>query len=202
MRPGEVLNHPQFGTRITFLRTAEESEGGLIEWETVYKAHRGKEGGNIPHFHVTFVEQYQILEGTAAYELEGEERHAHAGEIVAIPRGAVHRNVWNAGEAEMRFRTHIEMNPPNLRAARFFQDIIETSYGLAREGKVNADGLPKSYLHTAMLAQGFQPESWLAGIPIPIQRVVIGALAALGRARGYRIRYPQYTTDNRTSEPA
>lgn len=192
MRPGQVLTHPLFGTRLTFLHTAEETEGRLLEWELIYKAHRGKEGGNIPHFHVTFVEQYEVLEGLAAYDLGGEERQAPAGAHVEIPRGAVHRNLWNAGDADLRFRTHIEMNPPNLRAALFFQDFIETLFGLAREGKVNADGLPKSVLHTAVLVQGFQPETWIAGIPIPIQRVLIGTLAALGRARGYQTRYPQY----------
>jgi mannose-6-phosphate isomerase-like protein (cupin superfamily) len=192
MRPGQVLTHPLFGTRLTFLRTAAETEGRLLEWETLYKAHRGKESGNIPHFHVTFVEQYEVLEGTAAYELKGEERQAGAGAHVEIPRGAVHRNLWNASDADLRLRTHIEMNPPNLRAALFIEDFFETLYGLARDGKVNAEGLPKSYLHTALLVQGFQPETWVAGSPIPIQRVLTGTLAALGRARGYRTKYPQY----------
>lgn len=192
MRPGQVLIHPIFGTRITFLHTAEETEGRLLEWELIYKPGRGKEGGNIPHLHLTYVEQYEVLEGTAAYELEGEQRQVRAGAFVAIPRGAVHRNLWNTGDGDLRFRTHIELDPPNLRAALFFQDFIETLFGLARDGQVNADGLPKSFLHTAVLVQGFQPETWVAGIPIPIERVLIGAVAALGRARGYRTKYAQY----------
>jgi hypothetical protein len=79
-----------------------------------------------------------------------------------------------------------------LSALLFIEDFFETLYGLARAGKVNAEGLPKSYLHTAVLVQRFQPETWVAGIPIPIERVLIGTLAALGRARGYRKKYPQY----------
>jgi mannose-6-phosphate isomerase-like protein (cupin superfamily) len=192
MRPGQVLTHPLFGTRLTFLRTAAETDGRLLEWETLYKAHRGTESGNIPHFHVTFVEQYEVLEGTATYELRGDERQARAGARVEIPLGVVHRNLWNASAADLRLRTHIEMNPPNLRALRFIEDFFETLYGLARDGKVDANGLPKSVLHTAVLVQGFQPETWVAGSPIPIQRVLLGTLAALGRARGYRTQYPQY----------
>jgi|SRR5581483_3748138 len=192
MRPGQVLTHPLFGTRLTFLHTAAETEGRLLEWETLYKAQRGKESGNIPHLHLTFVEQYDVLEGTAGYELKGEERQARAGAHVEIPRGAVHRNLWNASDVDLRLRTHIEMNPPNLRAAHFIEDFFETLYGLAREGKVNAEGLPKSVLHTALLVQGFQPETWVAGSPIPVQRAMIGTLAALARARGYRTKYPQY----------
>src|SRR5262245_19661345 len=114
MRPGQVLTHPVFGTRLTFLHTAAETDGRLTAWETVYKAHRGKESGNIPHYHVTFVEQYEVLEGTAAYELNGEERQARADAQVEIPRGAVHRNLWNACDAALRLRTRLEMNPPNL----------------------------------------------------------------------------------------
>src|SRR5258708_35607123 len=137
MRPGQILTHPLFGTQLTFLRTAAETEGHLLEWETLYKAHRGKESGNTPHFHVTFVEQYKVLEGTAAYELKGDERQAGAGAHVEIPLGAAHRNLWNASAADLRLRTHIEMNPPNLRALRFIEDFFETLYGLARDGKVN-----------------------------------------------------------------
>jgi len=151
IRPGQVLTHPLFGTRLTFLRTATETEGRLLEWETLYKAHRGKESGNIPHFHVTFVEQYEVLEGTAGYELEGDERQAHAGAHVEIPCGAAHRNFWNASAADLRLVTHIEMNPPNTRALLYIEAFFETLYGLAREGKVNADGLPKSFLHTILL---------------------------------------------------
>lgn len=192
IRPGQVLTHPLFGTRLTFLHTAAETGGRLLEWETLYKPHRGKESGNIPHFHVTFVEQYEVLKGTAGFELKGEERQARAGTHVEIPIGTSHRNLWNASTDDVLFRTHIEMNPPNLRPLLFIETFFETLYGLARDGQVGADGLPRSYLHTALLVQGFEPDTWTAGSPIPIQRVVIGTLAAVGRLRGYRTQYPQY----------
>lgn len=192
IRPGQVLTHPQFGTQLTFLHTAAETEGRLLEWDTLYKAHRGKESGNIAHLHLTFVEQSEVLEGTAGYELKGEERQARVGEHVEIPRGAAHCNLWNASAADMRFRTHIEVNPPNLRPLLYIQDSFETLYGLAREGKLDSNGLPKSILQYALLAQGFQPDTWVAGSPIPLQRVLMGTLATLARARGYRTRYPQY----------
>lgn len=196
MQPGQILIHPLFGTRLMFLHTAEETDGRLLEWETVYKARRGQESGNIPHFHLTFVEQYDVLEGTAAYELHGEERQAQAGAHVEIPRSAIHRNLWNASDADLHLRTHIEMDPPNVRAALFIEDFFETLYGLAREGKANAEGLPKSFLHTALLVHAFQPETWVADSPILVQRVLGGTLAALAWARGYRYKYPQY--DNPT----
>lgn len=192
IRPGQVLVHPMFGTVLTFKHTGVETGGRLLEWETVYKAYRGKESGNNPHFHATFVEQYDVLEGTAAYLLNGKERQAHTGEHVAIPQGAVHRNLWNASADDLRLGTRLEMDPPNLHATQFVEDFFETLYGLAREGKANAEGLPKSLLHTTLLLYGFQPETYLAGIPIPLQRTGIGALAAIARARGYRTHYPQY----------
>jgi len=42
----------------------------------------------------------------------------------------------------LRIRTHLEMNPPNMPAMQYIEDFFETLYGLARDGKVNADGLP------------------------------------------------------------
>lgn len=142
IRPGQVLTHPLFGTRLTFLHTGAETGGRLLEWETLYRAYRGKESGNIPHFHVTFVEQYDVLEGTAGYELKGVEQRARGGEHVEIPLGAAHRNLYNASADDLRLRTHLEMDPPNLRALQFIEDFFQTLYGLARDGQVNQDGLP------------------------------------------------------------
>src|SRR5262245_51320224 len=110
IRPGQTLVHPLFGTQLTFLHTGAETGGRLLEWETLYRSYRGKESGNTPHFHVTFVERYDVLEGTAGYELKGTEQRARAGELVEIPLGAVHRNLWNATADDLRIRTRLEMN--------------------------------------------------------------------------------------------
>lgn len=201
IRPGQVLIHPLFGTRLTFMHTGAETGGRLLDWETVYKAYRGKESGNNPHFHATFVEQYDVLEGTAGYELHGTERQVPAGGQVKIPLGAAHRNFWNASANDVRFITRLEMDPPNLHATQYIVDFFETLYGLARDGKVNSEGLPKSFLHTILLVYGFQPETFLAGIPIPLQRTLIRAVAGLARARGYRTHYPQYDVELKAAGP-
>jgi len=67
---------------------------------------------------------------------------------------------------------------------------LETLYALAQQGKVEKNGLPKNFLQTVVVAQAIQPATYVAGLPVVIQRPLFAALAAYGRARGYKAYYP------------
>jgi hypothetical protein len=65
---------------------------------------------------------------------------------------------------------------------------IETLLHLAQRGQVNRNGLPNP-LQLAVLLRSMQPNTYLAGLPVAVQRAVFGLLAAGGRAMGYRASY-------------
>jgi len=75
-----------------------------------------------------------------------------------------------------------------VRIEQFF----ETLYGLGQDGKVNQDGMPNP-LQFALILKKFQPHAYVAGIPIPVQHLLFGILAGIGRVMGYRATYPQYS---------
>jgi mannose-6-phosphate isomerase-like protein (cupin superfamily) len=52
--------------------------------------------------HLTFDERFEIVEGQAAYVVNGEERFARAGATVVIPRRVAHLNPYNASDAPTR----------------------------------------------------------------------------------------------------
>jgi hypothetical protein len=69
-----------------------------------------------------------------------------------------------------------------LRPARNFEKALRIAYGLASDGKVTAKAVPKSIWHLALLFQ--LGESYLPGLPLPIQRGMFGALAGMARLLG------------------
>src|SRR5262245_20491493 len=70
--PGQVVTDPVTGTRIAVLKTSVESGGKLLQFEETYPPGRGKEA-NAPHLHLSFDERFEIVEGRAAYVLNGAE---------------------------------------------------------------------------------------------------------------------------------
>jgi quercetin dioxygenase-like cupin family protein len=137
-------------------------------------------GGSAPpkHFHPDQDERFEVLEGTLTARVDGEQRELHAGDVLDIPRGAVHQ-MWNAGDVPARasWRT-----APAGRTGEWFAAID----GLRRSGRVGRDGMPGPLAFGAYLTE-FSDVFRLAG-PQPLLRPLLAGLGALGRAKGYRPR--------------
>lgn len=188
--PGQVLTDPGSQTRLIVQRTARDTAGRALEVEVFYPPGRGKEA-NQPHFHQSFEEDFEVISGVATYKLGGLERTAKAGERLSIPRGAVHLNPWNAGSEVLRLRQFIELDSPDRRTLEAFEDLFETLFGLAGEGKIGARGQPR-FWQAAVLLRSLQPSSYAAGIPIPLQRGLLALLSGIGRTLGYSSRYARF----------
>ena len=67
--------------------------------------------------------------------------------------------------------------------------MIETLFGLAREGHVNKRGMPDP-LQLALFATEFSDVAVFRKPPAAVQRVLFGALAPIARRRGHRAPYP------------
>src|SRR5215210_330466 len=91
---------------------------------------------------------------------------------------------WNAGGEEAR--VIVAVSP-----ARFEEAILNT-FGLARDGKTNARGMP-DLLQVALLAREFEDVLYYTSPPRPVQKLLCAVLAPLARLLGYRGSYPEYT---------
>jgi mannose-6-phosphate isomerase-like protein (cupin superfamily) len=140
-------------------------------------------GGRVPvdHIHARQEERFEVISGTARVRVGKTVRDLTAGESVAVPPGTVHR-VWN--ETDEDVRVLVEFRP-----AMNTESLFEAICALARDGKVDRRGLPNP-LRMAVVARALRDETYLAGIPIPVQRLGIAALAPLGRFLGYKARHP------------
>ncbi len=80
-----------------------------------------------PHSHDGFEETAYGLEGVTTFTVEGRQRDLHPGEVVFIPRGAVH-GFENRGPADARFLAIIT---PALFGPSYFKELAEILAGAA-----------------------------------------------------------------------
>jgi quercetin dioxygenase-like cupin family protein len=109
---GQTVVNAATGERVTFVRTAADTGGELLELELVWP----RPGQRAPaHVHPEMEERYEVLEGTAAFRIGGEERAAGPGEVVAVPPGTTHL-AWNPTDHPVRLKVEFR---PALRWEEF-----------------------------------------------------------------------------------
>jgi len=134
------------------------------------------------HRHPALVERFTVLEGELTVKRDGRTSVLREGESASIEPNVWH-DWWNAAENDARVR--VEVTPGER-----FAHMIETLFGLARLGHVNAKGMPDP-LQLALFAREFEDVLVFRRPPRPLQRALFAALAPVARRRGYRATYPQ-----------
>jgi mannose-6-phosphate isomerase-like protein (cupin superfamily)/uncharacterized protein YndB with AHSA1/START domain len=180
-RAGDVLENPATGDRLVFLRTAVETGGELLEYELEFVP-RGFAIRD--HLHPRQAERHEILEGSLGIVVAGRERRLGPGDVEDVPVATQHR-IFSTQDEPLKARFA-------LRPALESEVLLETLFGLARDGKVDAKGNP-SPLQLAVIFSEFAELGRPPKPPAAVQRALFAPLAALGRVRGYQARYPQYT---------
>ena len=118
----EVVNSAT-GERVTFVRTAAETGGELLEMEDVWTR---PDHATAPHVHPGMAETWEILSGRARFLIGDDERLAEPGDVVVAPPGVVHQ-AWNESGGETRLR--ITMRPA-LRWEEFVRRMFADPAGI------------------------------------------------------------------------
>lgn len=123
-----------------------------------------------------------VVSGRLGLRVNGVEHVLEPGDVVVAQAGAPHA-AWNAGSEEVHALVDFR---PALRTETAF----ETLAGLAQDGMTASAGAPKNPFRLALVLRHFEDEIYLARPPLAVQRVLLGAVAAVGRLLGYRPEYP------------
>jgi mannose-6-phosphate isomerase-like protein (cupin superfamily) len=129
------------------------------------------------HVHPYQSESFQVLEGRVGMKVGGFNVELGTGEGVTVLPGTAHK-FWNAGDGQARFTCEV-------RPAGAFEQLIETMFGLAANGKTSKKGMPNP-LRLAVIARHHIDDVRLPAIPHALQRAALAMGAPLGRALGYR----------------
>src|SRR5665809_49012 len=143
---GQVLDNPISGERITFRKTAADTDGELLVIDLELSP-----DGQVPgsHVHPNQEERFEVLSGVVKFRRGLKTVVGRAGDIVVVPPGAIHR-FTNGGSEPARVRIEVR---PALR----MEELFETAVALAREGRTNRRGMPHP-LDLALFMSKFDAE--------------------------------------------
>ncbi len=177
---GDEIVNPVTGHRIIFRKTAQETNGELLQMD--WFGRPGWKAGPV-HVHSWQEERFEVLSGTLGSHVAGIERSHKPGNTVVVPAGVKH-TAWNEGDEEVH--ALVEFRPASLRS----ETMLETVFGLAQDGKLNRAGIPNNPFRLALIVHDYEDQIYLGQPPLAVQRVLFGALASIGRLLGYRAEYP------------
>jgi quercetin dioxygenase-like cupin family protein len=178
IEPGEILENPVTRERAVIIELPwQNPEGRAVAEMTALPGARvvGE------HLHPGIHESFSVLKGELTVVRDGQRSRLRAGESAHIEPGVWHD--W-FNQADVDAVVRVEVTPGER-----FAHMIETLFGLAREGHVNGKGMP-DLLQLALTAQEFSDVIVFRKPPPGVQRVVFGALGPIARRRGYRATYP------------
>jgi quercetin dioxygenase-like cupin family protein len=125
----------------TFLQTSAATNGAC----TVLELEVAPGGGNMLHYHTTFAEHFTVVSGEFGVQIGKETFTLKPDEAATVPPLVLHRWYNNTGDTAI---VRVELRPGHTG----FERTLQMSYGLANDGLVNQQGLPKNIVHLAILA--------------------------------------------------
>jgi mannose-6-phosphate isomerase-like protein (cupin superfamily) len=174
---GDVIENPVTGERLVFRQTSRETNGEAVVLEAYVKANGFVAAA---HVHPHQEERFQVLRGTVGFRVGRKKLLAGPGQRVTVPAGTAHK-FWNAGDDEVHFVCEV-------RPALQFEQLIETMFGLANDGKTNKKGMPNP-LRLAVIARAHFEDVRLPFPPAWMQRAGLALGSPLGRLLGYEPTY-------------
>jgi mannose-6-phosphate isomerase-like protein (cupin superfamily) len=177
IRTGQTIENPVAGERLIFHKTSRDTNGEYVKVETILQP-----GATVAaaHVHPYQTERFAVLEGTVGMKIGRKRVEVGPGAIVTVDAGTPHK-FWNAGDGEARFVCIV-------RPAGEFEQLIETMFGLAADGKTSRKGMPNP-LRLAVIARHHFDDVRLPAIPHALQRAALALGAPLGLALGYGATY-------------
>jgi mannose-6-phosphate isomerase-like protein (cupin superfamily) len=186
-RSGDTIVNPVTGERIIYRKTAAETNGQLLQFDYFMKPH-SKGLATIAHTQPKLEQRMEVLEGTMTYTMGRNKvkKTLSKGEKVTIPRDVTH-SLWNESSEELHILD--EYSPP-LNIQKFF----ETMYGLARDGKVNRNGLP-NLLQISLQASFYTNEVGAGSSSQKFLFAVSRLFVPIAKGRGYEPWYSKYNSE-------
>jgi mannose-6-phosphate isomerase-like protein (cupin superfamily) len=174
-RVGKVLDEGL--EQIEFLATAASTGGELVKCRVRVAPARP---ARPEHSHPRLEERFFVEQGVLGYILGTERLEANAGDSVIVPPATNH-TFWNGGPDQLIV---VSETRPALR----FEDFVETIHVLIRDGRLRAGGKRPNPLLIAVVATAYRDE-WRLSRLSPLARLLLPAMAFLGRRVGYRSHY-------------
>ena len=177
-RAGQVFVSKSEGFRQTVLKR----EGGLVWLELVLEPHAP---GPPEHIHTSFPENFIVVEGTLSLLVNGEKKSLHPGESLLVAPGTPHKP-FNETDSRVVVKGPLT---PEYGIPEQFTVFLTQAYGFFDESESNSQP-PKALLQMSRFSPKY--DTWLASLPVPLQKFVFFVIGPTARVLGYRTYYEKY----------
>ena len=174
---GDIITNPVTGERMTFLKTSAQTGGEYVLVEVTVEPNGFVASA---HLHPKQTERFEVLAGELEFKVGRETITAGPGDVVVVEPGTAHR-FRNVGDIVARFTCEV-------RPALQFEQLLETMFALAVDGKTNKKGLPNP-LHLAVIANAHFDDVRLPFPPVWMQRAGLALGAPIGKLIGFTPTY-------------
>jgi len=174
---GQTLRNEVTGETLVFRTTAAETDGASVVVEAFVEPDGAVAAA---HVHPAQEERFEILAGEVEFKLGKNTIVAKPGDRILVPAGTPHK-FRNVGAETAHFVC--EVSP-----ALGFEQLLETMFSLAADGKVNRKGMPNP-LRLAVIARHHFGDVRLPFPPAWLQRLGLAMGAPLGRLLGFEAIY-------------
>ncbi len=178
--PGKKISNRQSGQSILFLQTAKDTEGQLLEMETVYSPLSNEPA---PHFHPYQDELFTVVSGELTVRINGSTTTLTPGQQIKIPRNTIH-SMWNHS-------SRLTVVNWKVMPALETEEFLENAMGLAHDGKINNNGMP-TLLQVALMAKRYEAEFRLAKPSLLVQKLLFTVLQPFALLAGLKPSYKKY----------
>ncbi len=178
---GQSIENKKTGEKIIWRETAKDTNGQRLVFDFEVAPL-----GKLPaiHFHPNQVETFQVHKGNFVINLNGKHINLKAGDQFSIEKGIPHQ-WWNESPTEPAQMT--VTFEPALNTETF----LEQFYGLGNADKTRSDGTP-SFLQIMAMANEY--ELYIAGPPLPIQKLLSFVVGGFARLIGFKKYYPEFSS--------
>ena len=173
-----MIHNPVTGEQLRFVKTARDTGGEAVVVEVDVEPH-----GFVAAAHVHPHQDRDASRSSTARSASGRQARAieaRPGDVVVVEPGTAHK-FWNVGDERAVFVTEV-------RPALQFEQLIETMFSLAADGKTNRKGMPNP-LRLAVIARAHFDDVRLPFPPAWIQRAGLAMGAPVGQLLGYGATY-------------
>jgi quercetin dioxygenase-like cupin family protein len=177
---GQIITNPINGDTYEYVETAKDTNGERVTMKATIKT----KGQLVPnHYHVYQDETFEVVSGNLTIWLGGNEKTLSAGEKLTLPKNIAHNHYNNSNIPVSYIHT--------VTPALDFDYLIENLVGLAADGKSKHGkfGLVQELVTLKYL----DSKTFLADIPLKVQKILMNIVAPIGRLMGYRAIYKKYS---------
>ncbi|MEA2383034.1 MAG: hypothetical protein QOH72_3005 [Solirubrobacteraceae bacterium] len=169
-KSGELLEIPELGIQVRFVRTAADTGGEACEFEV-----SGRPRGFLTqaHIHATQTERLEPVSGSMKVVMDGRSYALNPGDGQTVPPGTAHTQVpMGTGAGTVRI-THTPAGDT--------EGFLEKVAGFSRDGRILKGGWPRPTA-AAELIRDFGQSGSAARPPAAVQRALATGILATARA--------------------